>query len=342
MRKIFVLFFSIFILFSGCESSDHTHGGGEAVFEEAHVWRKESPEEKMLSIKNNKALEGVRISNPESYVNRVAWEINSSAKDDFEKVKMVHDITILVLKYDVESFQKDNIPPQGYMDVLKTGLAVSAGYANVFKKFCDQLKIPCEKVDGYARIVGDEPVDEENHAWNIVKINSAWYFVDCAWDAGYVDGRETVQSYGTDWLFMRPEHFIYTHLPSNQHNQLIFPRISLEQFYNFPKLRINFFDSVNAIPANLKKINYCEETFIFPLDTKVGYNITFTVENISESSELLDCYSAKTSDGRKYATFTFPKAGKYFVKMFSWKDGAQVGEYCGEFSVDVSRGSNDG
>lgn len=325
MRKIFVLFFSVFVLFSGCESLDNTpssslSGTGKfssnnASFDEAYTWRTGKAEEKMLWLKNNKALDDLRVSNPTNYIKRVVWEINSAALSDFEKVKMAHDITVL---------------------------AVSDDYANVFKELCDQLKFPCEIVHGYACGVGNNSlnesnVQETNHAWNMVKVKGTWYLVDCAWDAGQMEGYETKQEYRTDWLFMKPEHFIYTHLPSNKNNQLVFPRISPERFSDLPELRPNFFDSVNSVPSNLKKMNYCDESFRFPLDTKTGYNITFTIEDISDSSEVIDCYSIKTSGSRKYATFSFPKAGQYSVKMFSWKDGVQIGEYCGKFFVESSR-----
>lgn len=306
MRKIFVLFFSVFVLFSGCESLDNIPSS-----DEAYSWRTGKAEEKMLWLKNNKALDELQISNHANYIKRVVWEINSAASSDFEKVKMAHDIT---------------------------ALAVRDGYANVFKELCDQLKFPCEIVHGYVRGVGnkissEENVQEANHAWNIVKVEGNWYLVDCAWDAGQMEGYESNQAYRTDCLFIKPEHFIYTHFPSNKNNQLIFPRISPEYFLDLPELRPIFFDSVNSIPVNLKKINYCDESFRFPLETKNGRNITFTIEDMSNSSEVLDCYSIKTSGGRKYATFSFPKEGQYSVKMFSWKDGAQIGEYCGEFLI---------
>lgn len=325
MRKIFVLVFSVFVLFSGCESSDNIpssslsgtdkSSSSDTTFDEAYFWRTGKAEEKMLWLKNNKSLDGLRVSNPTSYIKRVAWEINSAASSDFEKVKMAHDITVL---------------------------AISDDYANVFKELCNQLKFPCEIVHGYARGVGNNllnvnDVQEANHAWNIVKVKDKWYVVDCAWDAGQMESYEERQEYSTDWLFMKPEYFIYTHLPSNKNNQLVFPRISPERFSELPELRPNFFDSVNSIPGNLKKMNYCDENFRFPLDMKNGCNITFTIEDISDSSEVLDCYSIKTSGSRKYAAFSLPKAGQYYVKIFSWKDDSQVGEYCGEFFIDSSR-----
>jgi transglutaminase/protease-like cytokinesis protein 3 len=181
-----------------------------ASYETAYSYRTDTPDQNMKNIPKN--IEANRASNPAEYVRQVAELINNSAKNDFEKVKKAHDIVALLVKYDAANFWAGTIPDQSYQNVLKNRLAVCEGYSNTFKKFCDELKIPCEVIHGYGRGVGTSPLagdtpNDSNHAWNIVTINGESYLIDCTWDSGFMDGRVSKQQYTTDWLFLKPEHF---------------------------------------------------------------------------------------------------------------------------------------
>ena len=52
---------------------------------------------------------------------------NEAAKviDNFEKAKLAHDITALLIKYDAASFWAGKIPNQDYSSVLKTSFTAS-------------------------------------------------------------------------------------------------------------------------------------------------------------------------------------------------------------------------
>lgn len=187
-------------------------------YETAYSYRTDEPDQKMKNIPKN--IDANRADNPDEYIRQVAELINSGAKNDFEKVKKAHDIVALLINYDAANFWSGTTPDQSYRAILKSRAAVCEGYSNVFKKFCDELKIPCEIVHGFARGVGSSPLvadtpDDSNHAWNIVTIDGGSYLVDCTWDSGYMDGRVSKQRYTTDWLFLKPEHFLYTHYPEN-------------------------------------------------------------------------------------------------------------------------------
>ena len=55
--------------------------------------------------------------------------------------------------------------------------AVCNGYAILLYKMCLNSGIPCRIISGRA--------NNENHVWNIVKINSRWYYCDVTWDYFY-------------------------------------------------------------------------------------------------------------------------------------------------------------
>ena len=304
-------------------------------YEKAYSYRTDKADENMKAIKKNSTLETLRKSNPENYVREVCAKINELAKDDFEKAKLAHDITALLIKYDAASFWAEKIPNQDYSSVLKTGLAVCEGYSTVYKRFCDELKIPCYKVIGYARGVGTSLESEKNifasnHAWNIIQIEGSWYLVDCTWDSGYMNGRTSVQRYNTDWLFLKPEHFIYTHFPTDSRNQLLKNVLSFDEFFNLPDLQPKFFELAKNISPELKKNNLSDGTFTLNYEMKDGYSFTFEIANLT-SNQIIKNRVLVEDD---CATFSFPQVAKYSVSIFYWKDGEQRGNSCGSFLIE--------
>jgi len=70
--------------------------------------------------------------------------------------------------------------------VLRRKTAICDGYARLFKKMCEIAGIRCEIVTGYTKTkpyqIGN--TGSVNHAWNVLFIDSACYFVDPTWAAG--------------------------------------------------------------------------------------------------------------------------------------------------------------
>lgn len=89
-----------------------------------------------------------------------------------ERIKTVHDYLIKRTTYDKTYYQKDNSHNHLY-NILNENRAVCQGYAVAFYIFMNEIDIPCSLISGYAG---------ENHAWNAVKIDGEWYFIDLTWD----------------------------------------------------------------------------------------------------------------------------------------------------------------
>ena len=62
-----------------------------------------------------------------------------------------------------------------------------------------------------------------------------------------MSGRTSVQRYNTDWLFLKPEHFIYTHFPTDSRNQLLKDVLSFDEFFKLPDLQPKFFELANSL-----------------------------------------------------------------------------------------------
>jgi hypothetical protein len=311
-------------------------------YDTAYSFRTDKAEQSMRNIPKN--IEANRSTNPSEYVRQIAEYITGGSKTDFERIKKAHDLVALLIKYDAASFWANTIPDQSYANVLKTRTAVCEGYSNLFKKLCDELKIPCDIVHGYARGVGTSPLandtpTDSNHAWNIVTIEDESYLIDCTWDSGYMDGKVAKQRYTTNWLFLKPEHFLYTHYPENPKQQLLATPLTAAQFSALPFFEPKFFEVADDFSIRFQKINPVDNTLSFDYTTKDGYWINFTIHDI-KSGKAIQNRDFTQTDGTKATTyFSFPAAGQYSIRIFWWKSGAKQGEGCGEFVVEASSAS---
>lgn len=87
---------------------------------------------------------------------------------DVEKERYVHDALMQLVEYDMSAPMN-----QSAYSALVGGRSVCAGYARAFQYMMQLLDIPCYYCTGFAG---------EDHAWNIVKIDGAFYNVDVTWD----------------------------------------------------------------------------------------------------------------------------------------------------------------
>lgn len=79
---------------------------------------------------------------------------------------------------------------------------------------------------------------EINHAWNVVHIGDEWRFIDCTWDAGYIDDTGKFQWLCNDFYFLtNPDFFGVKHFPymnddleTSKQWQLVDETMDLETF----------------------------------------------------------------------------------------------------------------
>ena len=106
-------------------------------------------------------------------VSRRAQEIvdsfDLSQEDDYTKVKLLYEYICTHYTYD------NTLTKFSAYDGLTTGSMVCQGYALLTYKVMWSAGIPCRIITGVSQ--------QENHAWNIVKLNGVWYDLDTTWDA---------------------------------------------------------------------------------------------------------------------------------------------------------------
>jgi transglutaminase/protease-like cytokinesis protein 3 len=199
-------------------------------------------------------------------------------------------------------------------------------------------------VHGYARGVGSSPFTGEdpsdsNHAWNMVNIEGAWYFIDSTWDAGHLGGRNFQADYDTDYLFIKPEHFIYNHFPENPRQQLLEKPVSPGEFSNFPFFRPKFFEVISGEFQNLDKLVKTEGKIELEFSMKDGFIPDIEVYDGSGDTSL-EYRSFVQKEGNVYKAYlSFPSPGNYIVRLFARKQNARSSEFCAELGVVANAGT---
>lgn len=107
---------------------------------------------------------------------RVSAILEKATGSDYEKLKTIHDAIVNGCAYSLEAKASPARYPDAYeaYGALVDGSAVCEGYAKAFKLLCDRLDIPCVLVGGNA--------GGENHMWNYVRLDGAYYLVDATFD----------------------------------------------------------------------------------------------------------------------------------------------------------------
>jgi hypothetical protein len=114
-------------------------------------------------------------------VKQALKDLNLSGRSQIEIVQAVNDYLCDHNTYPDEDFEKypgwfEGYAPESHTayGLFKLHSAVCDGYARSCKVLLDELGVECIIITGKG--------DGENHAWNMIKINGAWYHTDVCWN----------------------------------------------------------------------------------------------------------------------------------------------------------------
>ena len=93
----------------------------------------------------------------------------SDLSDEYEKIKYIYTYLIDNVDYDLDAPDNQNI-----YSIFVNRQSVCAGYSKATQYLLEQLGVFCTYVTG-------KTTEGGNHAWNLVKCNGDYYYVDTTW-----------------------------------------------------------------------------------------------------------------------------------------------------------------
>lgn len=124
---------------------------------------------------------------------KVLRKVLRDGMSDYEKEKAVYEWVVNNVNYDwthqdvMKKTPRESFTPYGG---LVNHTAVCLGYAATFQLLCDLTGVEC------ITVVGAAFSSQEDHGWNMVRLNGKWYCLDATWDANYREsGRRRGQEY---------------------------------------------------------------------------------------------------------------------------------------------------
>lgn len=123
--------------------------------------------------------------------------------DEYEIAKAAYEYIIESTQYDLDAENNQNI-----CSVFLSDKSVCQGYAKAYQYLLQKKGIEAVLITGTA--------NQDGHAWNLVKINDNYYYVDVTWgDASYIFNDEqsgtNVPPINYDYLLVTTEEICETH-----------------------------------------------------------------------------------------------------------------------------------
>ncbi|MEI8371541.1 MAG: transglutaminase domain-containing protein [Planctomycetota bacterium] len=306
------------------------------------AYRTGKPETRISSVPDE--IRQAIFTQPKETIEPLVHWLVRDVKDDFLKVKILHDWIADNIDYDTESLLAGRREWLPWQDTLTRRKAFCQGYAELLQKMCQIAAIPCEVISGSGRGYGfmigrAENVREPNHAWNAVKIQEHWHLIDVTWDAGHIEGKTYHKQYGTAYLFAEPRQFLHKHFPTDTKWQLLERPLTAEEFAQLPLLEGRFFEQGLKLAIALRRLHPVGDSVQFTLT--VPENILLTVQ--LEEPGSTDKFKGRTivRRDRKGANVlvTFPKAGCWGVRLFTKsRNDPGVYRHAGVLEFEASAG----
>lgn len=178
-------------------------------------------------------------------INSILNSIIKPGMTETEKIRTVHNWIVCNTTYNDKYYDRgDSFNHVSNLLNNKTG--VCQGYSVTFYIFMKQMGIPCTLVMG--------KTDNVSHAWNAVKLDGNWYYIDVTWDDPVVNGTSNYSggdNISYEYLLCTYNHISMTHTEDNYIGTTPLPN-GISDDYNDLMYRMSGF-------TNVMRVNSSEE-----------------------------------------------------------------------------------
>ena len=178
-------------------------------------------------------------------INSILNIIIKPGMTETEKIRTVHNWIVCNTTYNDNYYDRgDSFNHVSNLLNNKTG--VCQGYSVTFYIFMKQMGIPCTLVMG--------KTDNVSHAWNAVKLDGNWYYIDVTWDDPVVNGTSNYpggDNISYEYLLCTYNHISITHAEDNYIGTTPLPN-GISNDYNDLMYRMSGF-------TNVMRVNSSEE-----------------------------------------------------------------------------------
>ena len=296
-------------------------------------------------LSNNQELNNYALSKTrtqfKSLDELIEFVKSSPAKTQIEKAFVIFRWITNNFIYDI-NYVLTRIPPSHEPEsVLKTGLVVCTGYANLYKELSTKVGIECIVITSWAR-TGKDKI--EDHSWNAVKIDSKWRLVEATWASSIMvdeNGLKFKKMYNPAYFMVPPHALMYTHFSEDQQYQFQEKKLTMDQFKQLPCLFIKHFLNVQSI-IDSQTITESKSP-IFIEYTAFEDAVLLGVLHTEDDVRIEDCViTQKDSNKHKYGFIVFlPEKKKKYTFRLLGKDNGGIHEYLYICDYPISRTSDD-
>lgn len=211
-------------------------------------------------------------------INEYIAKLEIPKESNYEKVKYLYDYIILNTEYDLNAVDNQNI-----CSVFLNNKSVCLGYAKSLQYLLKQNNIPCTIVHGQS--------NGESHAWNLVYIDNAYYYIDPTWgDSTYVHLSDVRPIIDYNFFCITSKDLAKTHIIDNvietpicvntENNYYIKEGLYIDDIRKLDQILTNI-ENKEYIELKCSNINIYNEVYEYLITNQYIFNyINETTENI--------------------------------------------------------------
>lgn len=197
---------------------------------------------------------------------------------------------------------------------LSSGKAVCHGYSALVEELCRETGLEAKIITGTLKTdpseIGKIPATI-NHAWNVVKINGEWKFIDATLAAGFISANTGLFKYyfNEGYYCTEPDRFFLNHYPADEKWLLI--NKNKKDFAALPLYFGNYLKFGYSISTSIKGIQPNSDSLKFLIGGLQQYD--FIEYSFSEDNKIVEI---DQEDNTKYFDIPLKRKSTQYLSIY--------------------------